>query len=247
MARSSKKQTKLNDIRIADAFELRWIEPRREKGWSDFLPKLWFKSASKKGVLHYMLSPTGELIEAKCDLIIDRKSVTLNYMGSNARFNARKDVIDGITKIEFDSDHRKKIAHVLMRTSANKKFRRANVEIDPVDNDPDIEEGSLRTRAHQYRERSIKLRNRKIRAVRKARGELCCEACNFSFEKQYGNKIGDFCEVHHRKGFAASGVATPKLKDLAVLCANCHRMIHRTSLTVEQFARNHVRKRFSAF
>jgi HNH endonuclease len=36
-----------------------------------------------------------------------------------------------------------------------------------------------------------------------------------------------FCEVHHRKELSQSdGERTTRLKDLAIICSNCHRMLH---------------------
>ena len=49
--------------------------------------------------------------------------------------------------------------------------------------------------------------------------------------------LGDgFVECHHRTPLAAlPGVTTTRLTDLAIVCANCHRMLHRRPYhTVEQ-------------
>lgn len=57
-----------------------------------------------------------------------------------------------------------------------------------------------------------------------------CMACDFDFEVAYGSWGAGFCEVHHLSplGQAQSEVrVTNPLYDLAVVCANCHRMIHR--------------------
>jgi hypothetical protein len=90
-------------------------------------------------------------------------------------------------------------------------------------------EGGERLVTHLRRERSPKLRNAKIAAVlRSESGNLICEACDFDFAVTYG-KIGKgFAEVHHRKQLANSGPRKTALSDLAVLCSNCHRIIHRT-------------------
>jgi 5-methylcytosine-specific restriction enzyme A len=62
---------------------------------------------------------------------------------------------------------------------------------------------------------------------------LRCQACDLDFEERYG-KIGkDFIEAHHLKPIASleEGVAVTYdvAADFAVLCANCHRMIHRSA------------------
>lgn len=52
--------------------------------------------------------------------------------------------------------------------------------------------------------------------------------CGFGFEKAYGPLGKDFIEVHHVVPLSEAGrVNTDPLTDLIVLCANCHRMVHR--------------------
>jgi 5-methylcytosine-specific restriction protein A len=74
-------------------------------------------------------------------------------------------------------------------------------------------------------------------AVLAAGGKLACEACTFIFEDKYGELGKNYCEVHHRKPFAVGHIRQTSLSDLAILCSNCHRMIHRTDpmLSVEEF------------
>ena len=69
-------------------------------------------------------------------------------------------------------------------------------------------------------------------------GRLACEACGFTARDAYPNLDGDLCEVHHRRPLseAVAPVAT-SLADLAIMCPNCHRAIHRTDplMSVEEF------------
>jgi predicted HNH restriction endonuclease len=93
----------------------------------------------------------------------------------------------------------------------------------------EAEEGRLLTRLHRTRERSRRLvERRKLRAL-KEHGHLRCEACSFDFEERYGARGKGFIEAHHTKAVETlvEGSKT-KLEDLALLCANCHRMIHAT-------------------
>ncbi len=66
--------------------------------------------------------------------------------------------------------------------------------------------------------------------VKKLKG-YTCEACSFRFEDCYGPVGSQFIEAHHRTplGTLAYGQrVTYRLdSDFYVLCANCHRMIHR--------------------
>jgi predicted HNH restriction endonuclease len=93
----------------------------------------------------------------------------------------------------------------------------------------EAEEGRLLTRLHRRRERSRKLvEQRKLKALKEV-GQLRCEACSFDFEERYGARGKGFIEAHHTKPVETllEGSKT-KLEDLALLCANCHRMVHST-------------------
>lgn len=57
---------------------------------------------------------------------------------------------------------------------------------------------------------------------------LDCMACGFNFEKTYGPVGKGFIEVHHVVPLADAGKSiTDPATDLIVLCANCHRIVHR--------------------
>ena len=66
-------------------------------------------------------------------------------------------------------------------------------------------------------------------------GRLFCQVCGFDFGRTYGEP--DFIEVHHLIPLKdlKEGQKT-KLSDLAMVCPNCHRMLHRGSPwpTIEQ-------------
>lgn len=56
-----------------------------------------------------------------------------------------------------------------------------------------------------------------------------CMACGFNFGKFYGSHGGNYIEVHHTVplSFVDEEVEVNPAEDLIVLCANCHRMVHR--------------------
>lgn len=84
-------------------------------------------------------------------------------------------------------------------------------------------EGTARLVLHLRRERDQGL----VRAKRKHAGSSSCEVCCFSFERTYGNSANGYCEVHHLVPLSESKAGTKtRLKDLALLCANCHRVVH---------------------
>ncbi len=90
------------------------------------------------------------------------------------------------------------------------------------------DEGGVLLRQHLVRERDPKLRQSKIAAVRRAGGSISCEVCGFDFERTYGDRGRDYIECHHRTPLFSSGKTKTTLRDLALICSNCHRMIHRT-------------------
>ena len=90
------------------------------------------------------------------------------------------------------------------------------------------EEGQLLTRVHRYRERDPKLVKRKKDRVLAELGSLSCEVCSFDFGKSYQKHGEGFIECHHTKPLSELGVGgVTNLSDLALVCSNCHRMIHR--------------------
>lgn len=92
-------------------------------------------------------------------------------------------------------------------------------------------EGGAQIRMHTLRERDSGLANRKKQAVLAATGTLRCEICAFDFERRYGELGKGFCEVHHLRPLSHRERSEPTvLQELAVLCSNCHRMIHRQGL-----------------
>ncbi|PSU83749.1 HNH endonuclease [Photobacterium phosphoreum] len=98
---------------------------------------------------------------------------------------------------------------------------------------PDIDfsatEGNPRLLAHIKRERNQKLVQAKKKQVLEETGSLACEVCGFDFKHVYGELGADFCEVHHLKKLAdAEKQIETSLLDLAIVCSNCHRVIHRT-------------------
>lgn len=93
-------------------------------------------------------------------------------------------------------------------------------------------EGSLQRLFVIHRKREAKLRAAKIRqALEQGSGHLRCEVpgCSFDFLETYGEIGRNYAVVHHRKPLASLSSAGSKtsLDDLAVVCPNCHAMIHR--------------------
>jgi hypothetical protein len=103
-----------------------------------------------------------------------------------------------------------------------------------VDIDPELSafEGEQKKLFVRHRKREQKLRAAKIRdALQKGGGHLVCEVpnCSFDFYETYGEIGHNFAVVHHTKPLAwiPRKGARILLTDLAIVCANCHAMIHR--------------------
>ncbi|WP_053852801.1 HNH endonuclease [Streptomyces sp. NRRL B-24085] len=89
-------------------------------------------------------------------------------------------------------------------------------------------EGRLLVRRALARERDPKLRALKIKQVQRDGRPLRCEICDFDFARTYGDLGEGYIEVHHVTPLYASGTRETRLDDLACVCANCHRMCHRS-------------------
>lgn len=82
-------------------------------------------------------------------------------------------------------------------------------------------EGGRRLVQHLQYERSRKL----VLKKRRLAASLACEICGFTFSKVYGEDV-NYCEVHHLVPFSKVHSSRTRLQDLAIVCANCHRVIH---------------------
>jgi hypothetical protein len=100
----------------------------------------------------------------------------------------------------------------------------ATLENTDVDvHDFEAVEGNRQLVVHLQRERNQTL----VRKKKKSAASLNCEACGFSFRQAYGKLAEEYCEVHHLVPLAeAEKLRTTRLQDLAILCANCHRVVH---------------------
>ncbi|WP_312969350.1 HNH endonuclease [Acinetobacter gerneri] len=97
-----------------------------------------------------------------------------------------------------------------------------NIELD---HGYTAEEWTKRIRAHLFRERDREIIRIKKNEYLRNHVSLMCELCGFSFIEKYGF---DFAEVHHKKQLSKIKVGEKThLADLAIVCANCHRALHK--------------------
>jgi 5-methylcytosine-specific restriction enzyme A len=123
------------------------------------------------------------------------------------------------------------LGHDPKRTEHLAALIRAGIEIvedveEDSGNDDVFAEGRVVTETHVRRERDPKLRKRLIEQRRKSGGLKCdlfgCTAIGHSPELREA-----VYEAHHLVPLSAGQERKTQLKDMALLCANCHRMVHR--------------------
>ena len=93
-----------------------------------------------------------------------------------------------------------------------------------------FEEGKKAYRRHVSYERDSKVAKlAKKKRISEAH-ELRCDVCDFCFNEAYGSLGMEFIEAHHTIPVAKmhkKGKKDTKISDIALVCSNCHRMIHR--------------------
>ncbi len=106
--------------------------------------------------------------------------------------------------------------------------------------DVEFPEGREYEVRHKARERNRELVEKAKAQFKSKFGRLFCEACDFDFAAVYGYAGADFIEAHHKIPVSElMPDAKTKISDLAMVCSNCHRMLHyrRPWLTIEALRR----------
>lgn len=89
-------------------------------------------------------------------------------------------------------------------------------------------EGREIERKHKLRERNQAVIKSAKEAFKRKNGKLYCQVCNFDFYENYGEIGYDFIEGHHTIPISElKGEIKTQVKDVALVCSNCHRMLHR--------------------
>ena len=113
----------------------------------------------------------------------------------------------------------------------NKKTgQRIGIEPEDEDDSEFYAEGRAYYALHRKLERNPKIAKKVKNKRLKEQGDLCCDVCGFSFHKRYGAIGIGFIEAHHTLPVASlKGRRSTKLADMALVCSNCHRMLHRST------------------
>lgn len=97
------------------------------------------------------------------------------------------------------------------------------IEDDLGGGEETVEEGRQRLVIHMAKERDRSIINRKKEEARRD-DKFWCEVCEFSFIQTYDV---DFIECHHIVPISEGELRQTGLDDLALVCPNCHRMLHK--------------------
>jgi 5-methylcytosine-specific restriction endonuclease McrA len=96
-----------------------------------------------------------------------------------------------------------------------------------------IDENINKELNYEYREghkinvnSEIIVRNSELIKQKKQASNYKCEICGFSFKEQYGDIGSYYIEGHHLRSIS-QGERSSCLEDIALLCSNCHSMVHR--------------------
>lgn len=116
----------------------------------------------------------------------------------------------------------------VMKEVFTETFIEPDLFVAEEDDELSFPEGKEIYRLHKSKERNREL----IKAAKehhlKNDSKLCCQVCSFSFVDTYGEIGHGFIEAHHI--FPISQLieeTATKIEDLALVCSNCHRMLHR--------------------
>lgn len=198
-------------------------EPPDQKGWKarswDNRRRMFFCSFDKP---HYFTPPvTAEDMQAS--RIVDSWWRTKPYRGRPKTIppEVASILLQMIVRREPRTAPllREYVSECKISKSSQRKFAEA-----------DAQEGTIRERLARQRGRSQVLRSAKIReALSRNKGHLVCEApgCGFDYLETYGELGRGFAHVHHRRPLAKRNTSRTTLTDLAIVCANCHAMVHR--------------------
>lgn len=101
--------------------------------------------------------------------------------------------------------------------------------VDLTEDDESFPEGKKKLRLHIFRERNAKvIREAKEKFKRNHDGKVYCEVCDFDYSVKYGTLGEGYIEGHHIIPVSELNEnSTTKVEDIILVCADCHRMLHR--------------------
>lgn len=175
----------------------------------DFIPA---KSTERYTPLHWLIADPETVAD-----IIQSHNVWTSYS------NACNKVLDSpISRTNIPRNQINKVRLSDIVTSITKQSPEETA-LSLQDIQTEFPEGGIQEVTLELRKRNPLLRKQAI-----ARYGYRCQICGFSFEEFYGELGKGYVEVHHltplsdRETEASTGI-----EDVTVVCANCHRILHR--------------------
>jgi 5-methylcytosine-specific restriction enzyme A len=157
-------------------------------------------------------------------------TLPIAYQAGHA-FGAAYDLANLPNKEHLQTDLRRIAELYLMITArGGSETLSDDEEIETPDEPLSLEE----RRKYRYHRR-IERNGALIKEVKKVQG-FTCAVCSFDFEKIYGEIGKEFIEAHHLVPISelpeGKTVSLNPKDDFAVLCSNCHRMVHRKKIPI---------------
>ena len=141
--------------------------------------------------------------------------------------------LDYLVRDEFAHDlpRLRKVVEAIRRNDPQPEVER---ELD--NSDESALEDRVLLRSHKPREQNRTPVKKRIDRATAEHGGLTCEARELDFRATYGTLSDGFIECHHTVPVSelTPGRQT-KVGDLALLCANCHRMHHRVKTVLNKW------------
>lgn len=105
---------------------------------------------------------------------------------------------------------------------------------EPADPEEEFVEGRTLSQLHRRRERNPKIRQ-KLLALRERQGSLHCDVCDRGPLEGDARLRDAVFEAHHVVPLGAGDARRTRLDDMALLCASCHRLLHRLILVEKRW------------
>lgn len=119
----------------------------------------------------------------------------------------------GITKQKFDDLY---------------EYAQNDISVEDYGDEAEFPEGREIESMHKARERNQAVIKKAKEVFKQKHGKLSCEVCGFNFLERYGDIGLDFIEGHHTIPLSRlNSEAKTRPSDIALVCSNCHRMLHR--------------------
>lgn len=121
-------------------------------------------------------------------------------------------------------------------TLHNRTFWQLNEDITNQLISKPFYEGAYKIKNHLERERNNKVVLEAKRLFKSNHdGKLFCEVCGFNYANMYGTLGEGFIEAHHKVEFSKTdGIHEVIPDDFAMVCSNCHSMLHKGNITISQ-------------